>query len=335
LKAKIPHLCNNFLDPNQESLTVTNQLPTQENDPVPGICSRLKFLRTKHFGVRGKRKFAAALGLPMSTYANYEADRIPPSEIIVKASEITGCNLNWLMTGQGSASQESSADPEISEILVRLEKIISTQPKAKQAVTALMDLLSAPANIQGSPLFPADKNVIPVLGRVAAGEPAPWAKQDTASLTNLATIVNGLDAGGTLHKKSSSVPISGPDDANSPVEVIELCEPITYGPLQIDRFIVTSGLKPQGRLFAVTITGESMEPTLKDGDFVIGDTGEAVTNGSIVLAELDKQVGAVCKIYSQESAHVVFKSQNPACKPIVVWKMQVKWLVKVIAAIKK
>ena len=68
-----------------------------------------------------KRKFADALGLPLSTYVNYEADRVPPSDVLVKVSEITGCDLNWLMTGQGALPIPRCSDPELSEILVRME----------------------------------------------------------------------------------------------------------------------------------------------------------------------------------------------------------------------
>ncbi|NLE29328.1 MAG: helix-turn-helix domain-containing protein [Phycisphaerae bacterium] len=320
---------------------MTNQFPSQDSEKVSGICSRLRFLREKHFGSRGKRKFADALGLPLSTYVNYEADRVPPSDVLVKVSEITGCDLNWLMTGQGALPIPRCSDPELSEILVRMEKIISSQPKAKQAVTALMNLLSTHGDsnsLSGKDIgafIPPDTRVIPILGRVAAGEPAPWVGQDAALLATLASKVSHLSADAVKHNDAVDVLKSGKDLPEGFLEIIELCEPVTMGELSVDSFVVTGEYEAAGELFAVKLTGDSMEPVLKEGDYVIADTGAVVKDGATVLAELDSRVGAVCKLYFQESAHISLKSHNAAYEPIVVWKSQIKWIVTVIGAIRQ
>ena len=128
---------------------------------------------------------------------------------------------------------------------------------------------------------------------------------------------------------------SGNDIPKDFTEIVELCEPITMGPLMVDSFVVTGEYEAVGELFAVKLMGDSMEPMLKEGDHIIADTGLAVKDGATVLAELDSRVGAICKLYFQESAHISLKSHNPLYKPIVVWKSQIKWLATVIGAVRK
>jgi SOS-response transcriptional repressor LexA len=330
----------------QEFRIVTSKLPPERDENDLGICSRLKFLREKNFGARGKRKFAESIGLALSTYVNYENDRIPPSDVLIKVSEVTGCDLNWLMTGHGSMPAQCSKDPEISEILVRMEKIISAEPKARQAVNALMELLSSQGDsgtVQDleslvedkQTLALEDRSVIPILGRVAAGEPAPWSPQEKTSFVNLASMVSQLDAGAIKQKDSLGLFEPTNDEMNGKADIIELCEPLAVGKLMVDSFIVTNGFKARGELFAAVITGDSMEPILTEGDYVIADTEAPLTNGAIVLTELDKHVGAICKLYMCDNGHVMLDSYNVTTGPIVAWKSQVKWMVKVVAAIKK
>src|ERR1043165_438697 len=53
------------------------------------------------FGNIRKSEIAAKLGGSKATVTLYTSGHLPPSEMLLKIAELTGCNLHWLMTGRG------------------------------------------------------------------------------------------------------------------------------------------------------------------------------------------------------------------------------------------
>ncbi len=64
------------------------------------ICERLKQLRVHVCGARGQSHFAALLQLSPSTYNYYEKGRIPPVDVLDRASRVTNAPLLWLIRGE-------------------------------------------------------------------------------------------------------------------------------------------------------------------------------------------------------------------------------------------
>src|SRR3954451_15947050 len=64
------------------------------------ICERLKQVRVQVCGARGQSHFAALLQLSPSTYNYYEKGRIPPVDVLDRASRVTGAPLLWLIRGE-------------------------------------------------------------------------------------------------------------------------------------------------------------------------------------------------------------------------------------------
>ena len=64
------------------------------------ICERLKQVRIQVCGPRGQSHFAALLQLSPSTYNYYEKGRIPPVDVLDRASRITKVPLLWLIRGE-------------------------------------------------------------------------------------------------------------------------------------------------------------------------------------------------------------------------------------------
>lgn len=292
------------------------------------LSDRLIFLRNKHFGPRGKSRFASKLGLPVSTYSTYEAGRNPPPEILAKICDITGCDLRWLITG--SPGNSANIHPEISEILKRMESILASQPKAKQAVLAMMDLLTVPSMVQVE-----DKTtVIPILGRAAAGIPAFW-ESGEEEYHHLAARVRMMRPEEiqkrVLTRLNDHVLMKEPGQ----IEIVQFSNPVIEGDCQIDGVILASKVQTVGKLFAVTLVGESMEPQLKSGDLVIIDSGIPAEEGKVCLAELCNRMGAVCKVFFPENEQIRLTSLNEKYEPILVRRNEIKWAFKVISVIKQ
>ena len=69
------------------------------------------------FGQRLKKAFGNAtngvigneIGVAENTVGFYVRGRIPDAEILIKISNVTGCNLHWLLTGEGGAFLNEAA----------------------------------------------------------------------------------------------------------------------------------------------------------------------------------------------------------------------------------
>ncbi|MCJ7776736.1 MAG: helix-turn-helix domain-containing protein, partial [Sedimentisphaerales bacterium] len=83
-----------------------------------GIIQRVRKLREQFSGPRGKSVFAQALAISPSTYNYYERDRVPPIEVLLKICEVTGANIEWLLTGRESLGKFAFAK-KIADIAPR------------------------------------------------------------------------------------------------------------------------------------------------------------------------------------------------------------------------
>jgi transcriptional regulator with XRE-family HTH domain len=75
-------------------------MQTEVSDPTATICERLKQVRVQVCGARGQSHFANLLQLSPSTYNYYEKGRIPPVDVLDRASRITGAPLLWLIRAE-------------------------------------------------------------------------------------------------------------------------------------------------------------------------------------------------------------------------------------------
>jgi hypothetical protein len=91
-------------------------MKTMESDTLntAAICERLKAVRVQVCGARGQSHFAALLHLSPSTYNYYEKGRIPPVDVLDKASRLTGAPMMWLIRGEGSFDLSSLKQLEAS-----------------------------------------------------------------------------------------------------------------------------------------------------------------------------------------------------------------------------
>lgn len=90
--------------------------------------------------------------------------------------------------------------------------------------------------------------------------------------------------------------------------------PLTYA----DPSYETVGVKtiPKGAEFALTVSGDSMEPIIGNGSIVFVKPQPVAENGEIVIAEVNREV--TCKrFYKSEDGQIELRSVNPKYEPIV------------------
>jgi hypothetical protein len=66
-----------------------------------GLSRRIRQLRIESYGAGGLAALAADLGIPGSTWRNYEAGVVMPSEVLLRFIDLTRANPTWLLRGVG------------------------------------------------------------------------------------------------------------------------------------------------------------------------------------------------------------------------------------------
>lgn len=79
---------------------MSNVEPFAQAAGPTAICERLKQVRVQVCGPRGQSHFAGLLNLSPSTYNYYEKGRIPPVDVLDRASRVAAVPLLWLIRGE-------------------------------------------------------------------------------------------------------------------------------------------------------------------------------------------------------------------------------------------
>ena len=102
------------------------------------VIGRIATLRKDYAGERGKKKFAAQLGISPSTYSYYEKDRVPPIAILLKICQLCNVNINWLLTGNNGQENEKNAPTgQNNHIISMVNKVLEKQPASSDAISAI------------------------------------------------------------------------------------------------------------------------------------------------------------------------------------------------------
>jgi SOS-response transcriptional repressor LexA len=317
------------------------------DDSPQAICKRIAQLRLETDGPRGKSAFARRLGLSPSTYDYYEADRVPPADVLVRIARTTGVDLQWLLTGQATETACQADHPALQ----RAARLLSDAPNAGRALAAFVDLLAAADNFPPKPAAAeaapeaqdaeaparpaADAGWIPILGRTAAGVPAFWRDdEDTRGIATLEQIV-ARHAGREPQRISEAHLETPPPGELSvrDVQIVTLTEPDEASGLC--RFLIC----PQCRsrypdAFALQVDGESMAPEIGHGQLVLLSPSAPAIEAQPAVVQLRGQIGVTCKLYRTRGDEIQLIPINEAFAPTRHGRDQVEWALRVLARIK-
>lgn len=113
------------------------------NRTTNSLDSRIRELRRRHFGPQGRERFAAALGVSADDYERFERGTIPPGELLVRICELTGEDLQWLLTGQASRSTVviSGARNIHRDLITRIAAALDERPQLAAPLQAFFELI--------------------------------------------------------------------------------------------------------------------------------------------------------------------------------------------------
>jgi len=308
----------------------------KKND-ANAIIGRIRFLREQYAGSRGKSKFAHDLNISPSTYSYYENNRIPPIEILLRICEVTGTDLEWLLTGR--SNEIKFAFGPNSGLLQRLDKLFTDNPELTEAVLAFIELLCEQKGIEGGfrskviPSRPTRPGWIPVLGRTAAGMVHFW---EQTFLPEPEQAVTELDE---LVKKHVGKEIVGSVDGTVSVDLqarplvdsikkqqANLIQVCGQGQEQIVEFVQCDEIhKLFPDSFALHVDGDR-----NDGDVVILSPSVPAAQGQISIARVANQIGVTCKLIRTTKTDVHLIPINERYETKVVAKKDLLWALAVL-----
>jgi len=309
------------------------------------IIGRVRQLRKKYAGKRGKSKFARTLGISASTYSYYENNRLPPIEVLLKICEVTGTDLEWLLTG--SSTEKKFPSGANSGLLQKLDELLTNSPELTEAVLAFIELLCEKKGIEKE-LYskvqlakPERPGWIPVLGRTAAGIVHFW---DQTFLPEPKQAVTELEE---LVKKHIGKAIIGSIDGRVSVDLqaralvdglkqqeVNLIQISGQGPEQIVEFVQCEEIhKLFPDSFALQVDGDSMSPRINDGNIVILSPSVPAAQGQIGIARIANQIGVTCKLIrtTEQGVHLIPINERYETK--VVAKKDLLWALAVLCHI--
>lgn len=152
------------------------------SDAQKALAKRIRELRRRHFGSGGKDRFAQRLGIDASEYARYEREALPDGELMVRMCELTGEDLQWLLTGRAARGTVviSGARERHRDLVARVAGMLDANPTCAGALEAFLDLLQdarehAKPGVDSLPP-PEPQELIPVFS--AADLPENWPDPD-------------------------------------------------------------------------------------------------------------------------------------------------------------
>jgi len=319
-----------------------------QNIDEKAIIDRIRSLRKQYAGDRGKSKFAQALGISTSTYNYYENDRIAPPQILLRICEVTGADLEWLLTGRPPLVNEKRfAFGSNASLLQRLDDLFTDNPELTEAVSAFVELLCEKKGIEkqlrATVLPPKSDRPgwIPVLGRTAAGmvhfwdqEILPEPKQAVTELDQLVkkhigkSIVGSVDGTLSVDLQAQAL-LDGAKESRA--NLIQVCGQEAGEIVEFIQCDQIHKLFPDS--FALLIDGDSMSPRINDGDIVILSPSVPAAQGHIAVARVARQIGVTCKLIRTTESGVHLIPINEKYETKVVAKKDLLWALAVLCHI--
>jgi hypothetical protein len=253
------------------------------------FAERLGEIREAAYGKHGRSAFARALGIPLTSYLNFENGRVPPMDIVVKMMALTRVNPRWLVHGEGPQYL-----PEGVEL-----------PPAEDAASLLTELLDENAGLKEQ-LLAVKRSTHPAVLVVPADiDPKEWR-----------TAQGRIQAAADEHV---AVPVlSGPNAVVPPENVFEADRD---GWLLCPR----SAIKHPKATFAFCAQDGAMAPAIPEGSLVgvdcsVRDPERLLKAGSGLVAARDTLGGCVVRQLVKAEKHWVFLTANQSGNhPPIVW----------------
>ncbi len=297
---------------------------------------RIRELRRRHFGRGGAAAFSDALGITAADLERAERGVLPDGDLLVRMCELTGEDLQWLLTGKPSrgAVVITSARPRHQELLARVARILDQDPALAGQIEAFLDLLLAaqqlgPQSAREALPEPAAPRWIPVFEDHAPpelggpdGGPQHWLTPASEGLIELA--------------RSRAELLEPADDlAATPHSTVAWLQARTREGAACEFVDAGAALQMVPNLLAIRIHDQSMQPMIESGDAVIVALGAAPELARPALLRIEGEPAARCRIWLGERDGLVQLGRAADGATEAVPSGAVRWALEVLFRVRR
>lgn len=259
------------------------------------LAERIRDLRRRHFGARGKAALAEKLAVPVEEIERYERGTIPPADKLVRLCEITGEDLQWLLTGVSSRGTVviSGARGRHQSLLARVAQIVESRPQLAAPIEAFLELLAADGKRgpDETRRLPQHRTFIPIF--------------ELSELPDRLELQTGETAALALpHELPSQEAVAGPANLSEPsthydnarLRQVRLLRPA--GPRSGRGFVSCPELADCATaLFGVAIRDDEMAPMFTNGDAAIVAMTSPSHVGRPAVLKVAHDTAARCRMW--------------------------------------
>ncbi len=213
------------------------------------------------FNNQPTKEIANKLGLSYHAVRNYLRGRIPSGEKLIEISQLTGCSIHWLLTGEGEKKVVDSSSGEIP---------VNLAPHVKDRLSGLAAQTGREISEQAAELI--------IEGLISRG-----------MLANQPQSLEFVCFSDTV-PPMRTVPLIGEIEPENFIQELRRPEEV-----KIAEGFFTLGQTP----FALRVIGKSMaDEEVFNGDIVICDQATVILNGQPVVALIENEQAIIKRFYS-------------------------------------
>lgn len=303
------------------------------SNPEKALAERIRELRRRHFGPRGKDQFARQLGISPEEYGRYERGTLPPGEVMVRLCELTGEDLQWLLTGVAARGTVviSGARNRHRTLLTEIAQALDARPGLAAPLEAFLELLLRSQDVRKSTTgvlpAPAADELIPIFDRNEWPEELPdpdgpggGVLGPPAADLSLASVARDP---AHLAEPAMAYGVGALRD----VAVIEV--PSESGPVR--RFVQSREVaRCFPGVFGAFLDDGAMEPMLATGDVVLVAAGAPARIGHPALCKFADRADDRCRVWLGEDEQFVHLGRVSDGEHEQMPRPQLRWSLEVL-----
>ena len=268
--------------------------------PAKDLAARIAELRRRHFGARGKTEFAQRLGIALDEYQSYERGALPPGELMVRMCELTGEDLQWLLTGVAARGTVviSGTRSRHQDLLTRLAAALDQNPALASPVEAFLDLLLSERSARAAalPTLPAadPHHLIPVYAPEDAPPRLPTREEAEHIGSELARRISTQPDLARQPAALAEPAMAYADDDWRPVSTLRAADDGGRAPLLVSSADLARMFRGA---FGVRVADDAMAPMFKPGDAALVALDAAPQIGRPAVIRLTDEPAARCRLW--------------------------------------
>lgn len=262
------------------------------------LGTRIRELRKRHFPHNGSATLAEALGISAGELERFERGVVPSGDLLVRLCELTGEDLQWLLTGHAARGTVviAGARRRHQDLLTRLAQALDRYPRLSGQIERFFEVAETAAKLEESrPALPEStsgpRRLIPIFDE---DQPPPladppetrraWLELRAEQLVTLgdsaAELIEPTDSGGEPQMRAVNW-VRARDREGRTREFLD-----SHGALD---------MLPD--LLAVTVSDASMRPLVEPGDAVIVSPSVPPELGRPALLLIEGQSRVACRVW--------------------------------------